>query len=154
MKNENSEIGQGEELIRAFVQFGSAEAHAIGLYFKAEAELENGFVDVENKKEIADQLEKIEMHREDIETYANLRRTAMLKLFEMFDGDKDYWCLCKHLGIGAMQAMETYQASDNDLELLRLAYDANKAFVKAITRFLGVEISDCAACLNDMMKGV
>ena len=76
------------------------------------------------------------------------------KLFGMFDGDKDAWCLVKHLGIGAMTLFEAYEASDNDLELLNMAYDANKAFVLAMTRFLGVEISDCAACLSDSLKGV
>ena len=152
--NKLSETGQAEDLIRAFVQYGCAEIHAMNLYYKTTAEMENGLVDVNDPEVIQKQLEKSEMYQEDIETYANLRRSAMRKLFDMFDGDKDVWCLVKHLGIGAMTMFEVYEASDNDPELLNMAYEANKAFVKAITRFLGVEIGDCAACLSDALKGV
>jgi hypothetical protein len=70
----------------------------------------------------------------------------------MFDGDKDAWCLVKHLGIGAMTAFEAWQASDDDPELLDLWIDSNKAFTKAVTRFLGAEVGDCAACLSDFLK--
>lgn len=153
-KNNMSEVGQAEDIIRAFVQFGSAEIHAMGLYFKTNAELDNGLVDVENNEVLQKHLEKCEQHRSDIERYANLRRSTMKHLFEMFEGDKDTWCLVKHLGIGAMTIFEAYEASNSDLELLNLAYEANKAFVNAISRFLGVEVTDCAACLSDAMKGV
>lgn len=151
--NKMSEVGFAEDEIRAFVQFGAAEIHAIGLYYKANAELENGLVDVEDNKVLQAQLDKCEQYRQDIETYANLRRRIMTHLYNLFEGDKDVWCLVKHLGIGAMQTMEAYQGSDNDLELLNLAYDANKAFTSAVTSFLGIEITDCAACLSDQLKG-
>lgn len=153
-KNPNSEVGMAEDMIRSFVQFGAAEIHAKGLYEKATAEMENGYINVEDNEVLQKHLEKAEQYRLDIETYANLRRSVTRKLFGMFEGDKDAWCLVKHLGIGAMTLFEAYEASDNDLELLNLAYDANKAFVLAMTRFLGVEISDCAACLSDSLKGV
>lgn len=153
-RNKDSEVGQAEDMIRAFVQFGAAEIHAKGLYEKATAELENGYVNVEDNEVLQKHLDKCEQYRLDIETYANLRRSVTRKLFSMFNGDKDAWCLVKHLGIGAMTLFEAYEASDNDLELLNMAYDANKAFVLAMTRFLGVEISDCAACLSDSLKGV
>lgn len=149
-----SESGIAEDLIRSYVQFGCAEIHAKGLYEKANAELENGLVDVTDEETLTRQLEKLDIYKEDIETYASLRRGVMRKLFEMFNGDKDMWCQAKHLGIGAMTLFEAYQASDDDVELLSMAYDANKAFVKAMTRFLGVEISDCAACFADAMKGI
>lgn len=152
-RNSMSEVGMGEDLIRSFVQFGAAEIHAKGLYEKATAELENGYIDVEDNEVLQKHLEKAEQYRLDIETYANLRRSVTRYLFNMFDGDKDTWCLVKHLGIGAMTLFEAYEASDNDLELLNMAYEANKAFVHAMTRFLGVEISDCAACLSDSLKG-
>lgn len=153
-RNKDSEIGMAEDMIRSFVQFGAAEIHAKGLYEKTQAELENGYVDVENNEVLQKHLEKAEQYRLDIETYANLRRSVTRALFNMFEGDKDAWCLVKHLGIGAMTLFEAYEASDNDLELLNLAYEANKAFVHAMTRFLGVEVSDCAACLSDSLKGV
>lgn len=149
-----SETGQAEDMIRAFVQFGAAEIHAKGLYEKTQAELENGYINVEDNEVLQRHLDKSEQYRLDIETYANLRRNVTRKLFSMFEGDKDVWCLVKHLGIGAMTLFEAYEASDNDLELLNMAYEANKAFVLAMTRFLGVEISDCSACLSDSLRGV
>ena len=152
--NKLSETGMAEDLIRSFVQFGASEIHAMNLYYKTQAELENGLVDIEDNSVLQAHIAKGEQYREDIETYANLRRSVMKHLFEMFDGDKDVWCLVKHLGIGAMTVFEAYEASDNDLELLGFAYEANKAFVNAMSRFLGVEITDCAACFADAMKGV
>lgn len=152
--NKLSETGMAEDLIRSFTQFGASEIHAMNLYYKTQAELENGLVDVEDNSILQAHIAKGEQYREDIETYANLRRSIMKHLFEMFDGDKDVWCLVKHLGIGAMTVFEAYEASDNDLELLGLAYEANKAFVNAMSRFLGVDITDCAACFADAMKGV
>lgn len=154
MKNELSETGIAEDIIRSYVQMGCAEIHAMGLLNKATAELENGIIDVTDKDILQAQLEKLEGYREDIETYANLRRNMMKSLMSMFpSGNKDMWCQMKHLGIGAMTIFEAYEASDQDPELSRLAYEANRAFTKAISRFLGMEVTDCAACLADMLKG-
>lgn len=150
--NRNSEVGAAEDLIRAYVQFGCAEIHAKGLYEKATAEVENGLVNVEDIEVLEKHLEKIEQYRNDIATYADLRRSMMRSLFHMFEGDKDVWCLVKHLGIGAMTLFEAYQATD-DPELLNLSYEANKAFVEAMSRFLGTEITSCAACMSDFLKG-
>lgn len=152
--NRMSETGAAEDMIRSYVQFGCAEIHAKGLYEKATAELDNGLIDVTDEEVLQKQLEKVEQYREDIETYANLRRGIMRKLFDMFDGNKEMWCQAKHLGIGAMTLFEAYQASDNDVELLSMCMDATRAFNKAISRFLGVEITDCSACLSDALKGV
>ena len=152
-RNKDSEVGAAEDLIRSYVQFGCAEIHAKGLYEKAMAEMENGLINVEDNEVLQKQLDKCEQYRISIETYANLRRSAMRSLFHMFDGDKDAWCLVKHLGIGAMTLFEAYQATD-DPELLNLSYEANKAFVEAMSRFLGAEITSCAACMSDFLKGV
>lgn len=78
----------------------------------------------------------------------------MRKLFSMFDGDKDMWCQAKHLAIGAMTLFEAYEASENDAELLMMCVEANKAFTGAMSRFLGVGIQDCAACLSDALRGI
>lgn len=156
-KNSNSEIGAAEDLLRSIVQMGCAEVHAQTLYYKATSELDNGIVDVSDSEVVQSHLEKIEMFREDIEDYANIRRRMMNSLFNMFDNDKkdkNMWCQIKHLGVSAYTAFETYQASDQDPELLMIAYDTNRMFVKAVTRFLGVEISDCASCFSDSMKGI
>ena len=153
--NVNSEIGQAEDMIRSYVQFGCAEIHAMGLYFKISAEMDNGLVDVSIPNVLQECIDKANEYQEDIAIYAGLRRDIMRKLLSMFDGgNKDMWCQAKHLGIAAMTLFEAYQASDDDPELLNMAYEANKAFVKAISRFLGVEVTDCAACLSDAIKGV
>lgn len=153
-KNPNSESGIAEDLIRCYVQFGCAEIHAKTLYEKTIAELNNGLVDVEDNEVVQAQLDKAQMFRDDINTYAEMRRDVMRKLLEMFpDGDRSMWCQAKHLGIGMMTLFEAYQASDDDAELLHMAYEANEAFTLAMSRFLGVEISSCASCFADSLKG-
>lgn len=154
--NKNSEVGSAEDLLRAVVQMGAAEIHAMGLYFKTTAEMENGLVNIDDPEVLQKQIEKAEMYREDIETYATLRRqmtTALRDMVGTDEANKDMWCMVKHLGLSMMQCFEAYENSDNNLELLNLAYEANKAFTKAVTRFLGIEITDCASCLSDSMKG-
>ena len=156
-RNSNSEVGSSEDLLRAVVQMGAAEIHAMGLYFKTTAEMENGLVNIDDPEVLQKQIEKAEMYREDIETYATLRRqmtTALKDMVGTEEANKDMWCMVKHLGLSMMQCFEAYENSDNNLELLNLAYEANKAFTKAVTRFLGIEISDCSACLSDALKGV
>ena len=155
--NRSSEVGAGEDLLRSIVQMGAAEIHAMGLYFKTTAEMENGLVNIDDPEVLQKQIEKAEMYREDIETYATLRRqmtTALKDMVGTEEANKDMWCMVKHLGLSMMQCFEAYENSDNNLELLNLSYEANKAFTKAVTRFLGIEISDCSACLSDSLKGV
>lgn len=155
--NSNSEVGAGEDLLRAIVQMGAAEIHAMGLYYKTTAEMENGLVDIDDPEVLQKQIDKAEQYREDVETYATLRRQMTTALQEMVgteDANKDMWCMVKHLGLSMMQCFEAYENSDNNLTLLNLAYETNKAFTLAVTRFLGIEIGDCAACLSDAMKGV
>ena len=156
-RNRDSEIGAGEDLLRAIVQMGAAEIHAMGLYYKTIAEMENGLIDVEDNEVLQRHIDKSNMYIEDIETNAVLRRqmnTALKNMVGTDKADKDLWCMVKHLGLSMMQCFEAYENSDNNLELLNLAYEANKAFTKAVTRFLGIEISSCSACLSDALKGV
>lgn len=153
-KNPNSESGIAEDLIRCYVQFGCAEIHAKTLYEKTIAELNNGLVDVEDNEVVQAQLDKAQMFRDDINAYAEMRRDVMRKILEMFpNGDRSMWCQAKHLGIGMMTLFEAYQASDDDAELLHMAYEANEVFTLAMSRFLGVEISSCASCFADSLKG-
>ena len=150
-----ADTGKAEDLLRSIVQMGCAELHAVTLYFKVESQLENGLVDVTDPDVLHKALDKADMFREDINTYADLRRRMTKTLSDMFDnGQKDpmMWCQVKHLGIAYYTAMETYQASDDDPELMELAYETYKAFAKAATRFLGVEITECASCLSDALK--
>lgn len=153
--NKMSESGIAEDIIRSYIQFGCAEIHAKSLYEKTIAELNNGLIDVEDSEAVAKHLERAEMFKDDINNYASLRRDVMRSLLELFpDGDKSMWCQAKHLGIGMMTLFEAYQASDDDVALLHLAYEANEAFTNAMSRFLGVEITSCASCFADAIKGV
>ena len=151
--NKNSETGRAEDMLRSIVQMGCAEVHAITLYFKVESQLEHGLVDVTDPDILRKTMEKADMFREDINTYADLRRRMTKALMDMFeDNDPLMWCQIKHLGIAYYTALESYEASDDDPELMALAYESYKAFAKAVTRFLGVEISECASCLSDALK--
>lgn len=152
MENKHSSDGIAEDMIRSFVQIGCAESHAKTLLEKYQAQLENGIIDVTKPDVVQAQIEKIDDTVQEINSLAQLRRGIMLRLFELFDGDKDYWCEVKHLGIGAYTLFEAYQASDDDPTLLNLANEANKRFIKALTRFLGVPITECASCFSDILK--
>ena len=154
MKNKDSETGMAEDMLRSIVQLGATEVHYQTLYCKARAELENGLIEVENDEVRLNQLDKIEYYQSEINAIADLRRRMMRKLFSFFDGgNKTAWWLIKHLGVAMYTALEAYQASDNDLELLDIYFDINNEFNKAVTDFLGMEITDCAACVSDMLKG-
>lgn len=144
--------GIAEDLIRAFVQVGCAEIHAKTLMEKYNAQLENGLIDLNDSKAVLGQTDKISAMTEELNNLAELRRSMMLRLFNMYDGDKDYWCLVKHMGIGAMTLFEAYQASEDDPELYTLALEANSRFINALTHFLGTEITSCAACFSDALN--
>ena len=154
MQNKDSETGMAEDMLRAIVQLGATEMHYQTLYSKATAQLENGLINVDDEKVRDAQIEKIQRYSGEINSVADVRRRMMRKLFSLFpNGNKDAWCLIKHLGVASMTAFEAYQASEDDQELLALYYDINKEFNKAVTDFLGMEITDCAACLSDFLKG-
>lgn len=154
MQNKDSETGMAEDMLRSIVQLGAAEMHYQTLYNKSVAQLENGLIDVENDEVRISQLDKIRYYQSEINDVAEVRRRMMRKLFSLFpDGNKDAWCLIKHLGVASMTAFEAYQASNDDSEMLDLYYDINKEFNKAVTDFLGAEITDCAACVSDFLKG-
>lgn len=153
-KNPQSSSGAAEDLIRAFVQMGCAEIHLKTLYEKTLAEMENGFADMSDPDVRDAYLEKAEQYRTDILETAQLRRQMMLKCFDMFEGgDPDVWCMVKHLGMASMCAFETWEASDDDPSLLAVVIESNKLFVKYLSQWLGFEVSPCAACLSDMLKG-
>lgn len=134
------------------MHLGASEYHAVTLYQKAFAELNNGIIDVDNPEVVNSQIAKIDRFRKDITDFAELRRNAMLSLFQMYEGgDRDMWCQVKHLGTAYITAMEAYQSSE-DLNMLQLATDINKKFTEALTAFLGAEITDCASCLGDFLK--
>ena len=150
MRNIQSD-GTAEDMIRSFVQIGCAEVHLKTIHEKTVAELEN-FIDPDENEKVQFALDKISQTTEELNTLAELRRSIMLRLFNMYEGDKDYWCMVKHLGIAAYTLFEAYQASEDDADLYNLSLDANRAFINAMSHFLGVEITDCAACFADALK--
>ena len=152
MKNTMASNGLAEELIRSIVQMGSAEMHLKTLYEKTMAELDNGIIDVTDEEVLQKHIEKATMYQEDIGNVAQMRRRLMAKLFDMFDGEQEVWCMIKHLGIANMQIFESWQASDDDPELLALAIESDALFNKYISMFLGIEVTDCASCLADALK--
>lgn len=152
MENKHSSDGIAEDMIRSFVQIGCAELHAKTLLEKYQAQLENGLIDVTDPKVVEAHNLKIDDTIEEIALLAETRRGIMLRLFDMYHGDKDYWCLIKHIGIGAYNLFEAYQASDDDASLLNLANEANKRFIKALSHFLGVTVTECASCFSDILK--
>ena len=144
--------GIAEDLIRAFVQTGCAELHMKTLVEKYNAQLENGLIDLDDNGAVLRQTDKITAITEEMNNLAELRRSLMLRLFDMFDGDKDFWCLTKHLGIGSYTLFEAYQASEDDSELYTLALEANKRFIWSLSQFIGMDPVDCASCFADLLK--
>lgn len=154
-KNTHSTDGIAEDIIRSFVQVASAEMHAKTLLEKRMSEIENGLVAIDNPEVLSDHFEKIDDIKNEIIELANLRRQDMLFLYELYgsNGDKEKWCSVKHLGIAMMTAFEAWQASDNDEILLNAAIRKNAIFIKATSQFLGIEVTECAACFADFLKG-
>ena len=98
MKHVTSGVdGIAEDLIRAIVQLSCSELHAKTLYEKYSAELNNGLIDTDDQKIVDAQIQKIENALADLNELAQLRRRAMLSLFNLYDGNKDYWCQVKHI---------------------------------------------------------
>ena len=152
MENKHSSNGLAEELIRSIAQYGAVEYHYKTLFEKTNAELENGIMALETNGDLTAGIEKLNGYKQDIIQTAELRRKIMLKLFNMFDGDKDMWCVVKHSLIAEEQIFESWQASDDDPELLDMWLEANKMSNRAVSQFLGSEITDCASCLSEFLK--
>lgn len=143
--------GAAEDLIRAFVQMGCAELHMKTLVEKYNAQLENGLIDLNDQKAVDRQIAKITDSTDELEAIAECRRGLMLRLMDLYDCDKDYWCLIKHEGMAMYCAFEAYQAT-GDMDIYNEYLSINKRFIHSLTCFLGVEISDCAACFSDILK--
>lgn len=144
--------GISEDLIRAFVQAGCAELHMKTLVEKYNAQVENGLIDLTDNEAVQKQIDKITSATDELNEFAETRRSLMLILKDMYDGDPDYWCVVKHAGLAMYCAFEAYQASEDDQDLYTTYLETNKRFIKSLTHFLGVEITDCAACFADILK--
>lgn len=143
--------GAAEDLIRAFVQMGCAELHMKTLVEKYNAQLENGLIDIMDNDVVNKQIVRINDVTEELGALAESRRGLMLRLKDMYDCDDDYWCMVKHTGLAMYCAFEAYQATD-DMDIYNEYLEANKRFINALTHWLGVEITSCAACFADSLK--
>lgn len=155
MENKHSSDGMAEDIIRSFIQIASTELHAKTLLEKKISELENGIIDVQNQEILDKHLDAIDDLKNEIFELAQVRRDDMLYLYKLFGekGEKEQWCTVKHLGMAMYTAFEAYQASNKDEELLYFMLAKNNLFLKAMTKFLGVEVTECASCFADIMKG-
>lgn len=155
MKNNHSSDTLAEDLIRSFQQLICSEGHIKTLIEKTSAELENGIIDSENPAELNKAMDKLDNLNTELSEIADLRRRMMVNLYEMYGGkgDKTYWCQVKHLASASYTAFEVYQASDDDPMWYEIALETNKQFIKALTHFIGVEVTTCASCFGDMLKG-
>lgn len=151
-KNKNSTDGIAEDLIRSFVQMTNVELHFKTLIEKRVGEIENGLVEDDDMSEQMQTIDRYKMH---LDKAANLRRAQMLYLYNMYNGkgNKEMWCLVKHSAMAMYNAFEVYQASDEDPELLSYALQINVQFNEIVAEFLGVQITPCAACFSDILKG-
>ena len=151
MHNKHSSDSIAEDLIRAFTQVGNTELHTKTLLEKRVSEIENGMIEDE---QISDQMEIINELKEDLEVQAQTRRELMLYLYRLYGekGNKEYWCVIKHLSYAMYTTFEAYQASNKDEELFSLYLQINKMFIKALSQFLGVTITECSACFGDILK--
>ena len=153
MKNPNSETGHLEDMIRSVQQLICVEGHYKTLIEKTSAELENGIINVDDPDELNKALKRLDDLQDELNDTADIRRKMMVYLSENPKSDKTYWCQFKHLASASYTAFEAWQGSDDDPFLYQIALETNKLFIKAQAHFLGMEITDCASCFSDMMKG-
>ncbi|GCF92512.1 hypothetical protein NRIC_04030 [Enterococcus florum] len=154
-ENKHSTDGIAEDLIRSMVQMAAAELHVKTLIEKRTSEIENGLIDIDDPEVLGKQFSLIGELQDEIIELAQIRREDMLYLYELYgsNGDKEKWCQVKHLAMASMTAFEAWQASANDVELLNKALRKNALFIKTLCAFLGTEITECAACFSDIIKG-
>lgn len=145
--------GMAEDLIRSIQQLACTEGHYKTLIEKYNSELNNGIINTDDQEAVTAHIEKLDDAIQELGAVAELRRAIMLRLMNSYKNhDRSMWCAVKHLSVASYCAFEAYQASDDDGELLNLWLDANARLVKAVTRWLGVEITDCQSCFSDILK--
>lgn len=146
--------GRSEDLIRSIQQLVCSEGHYKTLIEKYNSEMENGLIDVEDDEVRVAHIEKLNAAILEMNEIAEIRRSMMLHLMEMYPkADRNQWCNFKHLAAADYTAFEAYQASDNDALALNLWLSIRARFVNATTRFLGTEITSCSSCLSDILRG-
>lgn len=153
MNNTYSNSGTAEDLVRAFANAACAEMHLKTIFEKTTSDLKHGFYNQDDPNAGLELAQKAQEYRSDLMELAQLRRQLMLAAYALFeDGDKELWCMVKHLAITNMCAWESWLSSDDDDSLLNLAIESNQIFIQYLARFFGVEVTDCASCFADFIK--
>lgn len=148
-QNKYSTEGMLEDMIRSYVQMCATELHEKTNLERINAELEReGITYAEFEKQ-----EKLVL--ENLESYTQIRRATQKSIFDLAGGKGDIheWCKVKHLAMSMYTMFETYQASDSNMAVYDLYLAINKEFIKTMTKFLGLPITDCSACFTDFLKG-
>ncbi|MEX1505529.1 hypothetical protein [Enterococcus sp. C56] len=154
-ENKQASEGLAEDLIRSMVQTSSIELHLKTLVEKRQSEMDNGLIDTNDFNRVNEQIDVLKNLKEELFEVTEQRRQDMRTLFDLFEGkgDKEQWCIVKHAAMAMYTAFEAWQASDNDRLLYQICIEKNAYFIKKITQFTGVPITECASCFSDMMKG-
>lgn len=145
--NKHSTEGALEDLIRSMVQMCCTELHEKTNLERLNADLE------------LDRIELIEFDNkeseliESLKTITTIRREQLLLIYNLAGGagDKTQWCKIKHLAMAMYTAFEAYQAID-DPALYESYLKINKVFIETLTKFMGMEVTQCASCFTDMIK--
>ena len=146
--NKNTSTGVAEDIIRGLMHLVALEMHLKTDIEKLTSELETG--DYDNQQE---HVEKITIARRSSGEITDMRRSDMLKLYQLFGekGDKSYWCIVKHLLFVAMSSFEVWQATNDSLDYEGFL-KANELLNLYVAMFIGVEVTDCASCFSDILK--
>jgi len=149
--NLHTSSGVAEDLIRGLQNLVALEAHYLTDLLKYQSQIDQNLVDGD---EIMSTIESIEFSQEMLTNITMLRRAEMKRLKSMFkdeEGDDSYWCSVKHLLGVTMFLTEVWQGTNDDDDFDAMV-KANELLIYTMTKFLGVEITSCAACFSDMLK--
>jgi len=153
-ENKHSTDAIAEDVIRSFTQLSANELHLKTLIEKRESELQNDLIDFE-KVNYQEFIENLGHLSEELEDVTELRREMMLFVYELYDsiGDKERWCNVKHYAGASITAFEAWQAMPKNDKLYDFWQRSNRLFIGSLSRFLGLEMTECASCFADMIKG-
>ena len=152
--NKNSSSGVAEDALRAIREARALENHQFTLMM----ELDSKWKDSLNADELdTDALERVmEDVRESVEDMlkiSQIRRKRMKYATDIFNnkGDEKKWCSIKHV-LGLIESTFEIWQADPTPENFEDLVDVNELTIKFITKWLGVEITSCAACFGDILK--
>jgi len=151
----NTSEGAGEDLLRTIVSLVSVEAHSKTIIEHYSSQLREWEL---TDEEVNENVSKLITEQDFMDGVATQRRELMKLLMKMFgdQGDKRKWCTVKHLAQAQYTIYEVYQAlSDGEVrsEVFNHWQEINAQFIEAVSALIGVEITSCASCFTDIMKG-